>query len=77
MRKGCFWNPSTYECECDKSCDVGEHLDYGNCKCRKKLVDKLVEKSTATVEKVELAKMNLAEDENKHKCSSCTLFCFQ
>ena len=25
------------------SCDVGEYLDYKNCKCRNKLVDKLVE----------------------------------
>ena len=31
------------ECECDKSCDVGEYLDYKSCKCRKRLVDKLVE----------------------------------
>ena len=30
--------------ECDEPCDVGEYLDYSNCKCRKKLVDKLVEK---------------------------------
>ena len=29
-----------FECECDKSCDIGEYLDYDNCKCRKKLVDK-------------------------------------
>ena len=28
-------------CECN-SCDVGEHLDCGNCKCRKRLNDKLV-----------------------------------
>ena len=27
----------------DKSCDVGEYLDSKNCKCWKKLVDKLVE----------------------------------
>ena len=25
--KGFIWNPSNCECECDKSCDVGEHLD--------------------------------------------------
>ena len=29
--KGVFWNPSKYECECDKSCDIGEYLDYENC----------------------------------------------
>ena len=31
--KGFIWNPSN--CECDKSCDVGEYVDYENCKCRK------------------------------------------
>ena len=31
-----FWNPSNFECECDKSRDIGEYLDYENCKCRKK-----------------------------------------
>ena len=41
--KGFIWNPSNCECECDKSCDVGEYLDNKNCKCRNKLVDKLVE----------------------------------
>ena len=33
--KGFIWNPSNCECECDKSCDIGEYLDYENCKCRK------------------------------------------
>ena len=70
--RGYIWNPSNCECECDKSCDVGEYLDYENCKRRKKLVDKLVEKCTETVEEVKLAKIALAEDENKHKCSFCT-----
>ena len=32
------------ECECDKSCEVGEYLDCVNCKCRKRLIDKLVGK---------------------------------
>ena len=39
-----IWNPS--KCECDKSCDVGQYLDYKSCKCRKKVIDKLVEKCT-------------------------------
>ena len=38
--KGFIWNPSNCECECDKSCDIGEYLDYKNCKCRKKIIDK-------------------------------------
>ena len=41
--KGFIWNPSNCECECDKSCDIGEYLDYKNSKCRKKIIDKLTE----------------------------------
>ena len=41
--KGFIWSPSNCKCECDKSCDIGEYLDYKNCKCRNKLVDKLVD----------------------------------
>ena len=65
--KGFIWNPTYFECECDKSCDVGEYLDYENCECGKKLVDKLVEECTENLEEVKLAKITSAEDENKHK----------
>ena len=54
--------------------DVGEYINYENCKCKKKLVDKLFEECTETVEEVKIAGINLAENENKHKCSSCTLY---
>ena len=33
--KGFIWNPSNCECECDKSCNISQHLDYSNCKCKK------------------------------------------
>ena len=69
--KGFIWNPSNCECECDKSRDVGEYLDYENCKCRKKLVDKLVEACTETVEEVKIAEN---ENENTHKCNSYMLY---
>ena len=35
-----------------------------SCKCRKKLVDKLVDECTQTVEEVKLAKITLAKNEN-------------
>ena len=54
--KGFIWNPSNCECECDKNCDFSEYLDYENCKCRKKLVDKLIDECTETIEGVKLAK---------------------
>ena len=69
-----FWNPSNCECECDKACDIGEYLDYENCKCRKKLVDKLIDECTETIEEVKLAKITLAENESENKYSSCTVY---
>ena len=72
--KGFFWNPSNGECECDKACDVGEYLDYENCRWRKKLVDKLVDECVETVEEVKNAKITLAENVNKYKYTSCTVY---
>ena len=70
-----IWIQSNCECQCDKSSDVGEYLDYQNCICRKKLVDKLVEECTETVEEVKLVKITSAkEGKNKYKSSSCTLY---
>ena len=70
---GFIWNRSNCECKHDKWCDVGKYLDYENCRWRKKLVDKLVEEWTENVGGEKLAKITSDEDENKHKCSYCTL----
>ena len=67
--KGFIWNLSKCECECDKLCDIGEYLDYENCKCRKKLVDKLVEECTENVDEAKITEIT----ENKCK-SSCTIY---
>ena len=72
--KGFIWNPSNCECECDKTCDIGEYLDYENCKYRKKLVDKLIDECTETIEEVKLAKITFAENGNENKYSSCTMY---
>ena len=64
--KGFISNPSNWECECDRASDVGEYLDYKNCKCRKKCAE--------TVEEVKLVKITSAKNENKYKCNSCTLY---
>ena len=72
--KGFIWNPSNCECECDKTCDISKYLDYENCKCRKKLVDKLIDECTETIEEVEIAKITLADNENENKFSSCTVY---
>ena len=52
------WNISNCKCECDKSCDFGEYLDYENCKCRKILVDKLIEQCNENIEETSLVKIN-------------------
>ena len=36
--------------ECNKSSDVGEYLDYKNCKCRKRIIDKLVEECSENID---------------------------
>ena len=72
--KGFGWNPSNYKCECDKSRDIGEYLDYKNCKCTKKLVDKLLEECTENIEEKRLVEITSAKNKNKHKCSYCTLY---
>ena len=62
-----IWNPSN--CECDKSCDIGEYLDYSNCKCRKKLVDKLIKECTENIDEVKYTSKN----EHNNKCSFFTV----
>ena len=72
--KGFIWNSSNCECECDKACDVNEYLDHENCKCRKKIVHKIVDECDETVEEVKLAKITSAKNNKKRKCSPCTLY---
>ena len=76
------WTPIIYECECDKSCDVEEYLDYKKYKCRKKLAHKLVEKCNENNEKklhpreLHLNKMmyNLTLNDYENICSPCTVY---
>ena len=77
--KGFIWNPSNCECEYYKSCDFSEYLDYKNCKHKKRVVDILVERSSAeecteNMEETKLVEIASAKNENKHKCSSCMLY---
>ena len=52
---------------CDKACDVGEYLDYENCKCRKSLVDKLVDECDENIdEEIKIL--------DKNKCKTCILY---
>ena len=68
--KGYIWNPSNCTCECDKSCDFGENLDYENCKCSKRLVNKLIEECNENIEETNLININ----STKCKSNSCVLY---
>ena len=71
--KGFFLNPCNCECESDTNCDFSEYLDFENYKWRKKLVDKLIDERTETIE-VKLAKIPLSGNENEHKYSFCKVY---
>ena len=69
--KGFIWNPSNCKCECYKSCDFSKYLDYKNCKCKKRLVDQLVEECSENIEETRLVEINSVEllsakSEKKH-----------
>ena len=51
-----------------KSGDFSEYLD-----CKKRLADKLVEECTENIEETKLVEITSTKNENKHKCSYCTL----
>ena len=71
--KGYVWNPSNCECECDKSCNIGEYIDYSSCKCRKKLIDPLFEECTKNINETELIKITV-ENKNNDKCRSYVVY---
>ena len=71
--KGYVWNPSNCECECDKSCTIGEYLDYSSCKCRKKLVDPLLEECTENIDETKLVNITV-ENKNNDRCHSCVVY---
>ena len=81
--EGFIWNPSSCECECDKSCDIGEYLDYKHCKCRNKLVDKSVEKCSKNIDRIEMLYNETLNaillnttplNDYKKVCGSCTIY---
>ena len=71
--KGYVWNPSNCECECDKSCNIGEYLYYSSCKCRKKLVDPLVEECTENINETKLVNITV-ENKNNDRCRSYVVY---
>ena len=70
--KGFIWNPSNCESEYDKPCDIGEYLDYQNCKCGKRVIDKLVEECSENIDENEMIYNKTLNDYGK-VYNSCTI----
>ena len=69
--KGYIWNPSNCACECDKSCGIGQYLDYKKCVCRNSLVDKLIEECTNVTDGDTIYNKILTV-KSSNDCASCT-----
>ena len=62
-------NTSICECKCDTLCDVGKYLCYENCKCRNKLIDKLVlEWEDGILNAIPLKTINTISITEKNNC---------
>ena len=70
--KGFIQNPRNCECECYKSCNIGEYFDYANCNCRKKLIDKLVKECSKNIHEKELHSNKMNDYEKI--CSFCSVY---
>ena len=71
-------NPSNCECECDISSDIGDYLDCKNCKCRKRIIDKLVEECNENIDGNEIIYNETLDviplNVYKKVCSSCIVY---
>ena len=82
MDKGIYdkrfiWNPGNCECECNILSVPAEYLDYANCKCRKRLFNKLVEEWSENIDEKELHLNELIivnSNDYKNVCGSCTIY---
>ena len=60
------------ECEWDESCNINKYLDYSDCKCKKKLIDPLVEECTKNINETSLVKKTLGKTEDR--CDSFVVY---
>ena len=66
--KGYISNPSNCKCECDKSCSTSQYLDHLDCKCKKEIVDLIVEQG------IEYDDNNKTKIVNKTVKNSCNVY---
>ena len=65
-----MWNPSTCDCECDKTCEVGEYLDIKNFPCKDRVINDLI--WTCEDDILNIAKATLVVDKKvKYENNNC------
>ena len=64
--QGFIWIPSNCKYECEKLCDPGDYLDYKNCRCRKRLIDKPVEECNENIDGNEIIYNDALNDYGKY-----------
>ena len=67
--KGFIFDPSNCECECDKSCNISQYLDYSDCRCKKKLIDPLNEECNENNNETKIVNITV-----KNENSSCKVY---
>ena len=68
-----IFNPSNCKCECDKSCNISQYLDYSDCKFKKKLIDLLIEECTENIDETKLINITITENNNETKLVNITI----
>ena len=68
-----IFNPSNCKCECDKSCNTSQYLDYLDCKCKKKIIDLIVEECTEYDNKKKLAIITVTKTDTQTKIVNKTV----
>ena len=62
--KGCAWNSSTCECQCDTSCKQGQYLDHKNCICKNKLIGRVIEECTSIINETMINNKDNIDDDS-------------
>ena len=71
--KDLFLNPSNCKCECDRSCNISQYLDYSDFKYKKKLVDLLIEECTENIDETKLVNITFTKTNNETKLINITI----
>ena len=73
--KGFIFNSSNCKCKCYKLCNTSQYLDYSDCKCKKKIIDLIVEECIEydNDDQTKIVNITFTETDNKTKIFNKTV----